>query len=139
MVLAALGAAAPAQAQYGYRGGRWWHGSGPHFRANFGPWYHGYWHRGMRFGRPGWWWVVGSTWYPYAAPIYPYPDPYIPSTVIVPPPVMAPPAPAPLGPPPPQYWYYCAPANTYYPYVSHCSTDWQKVPATPPPPPESQP
>ncbi len=37
-------------------------------------------------------------------------------------------------PAPVQYWYYCASANAYYPYVPSCPTGWQAVPATPPPP-----
>lgn len=31
-----------------------------------------------------------------------------------------------------QYWYFCAAANAYYPYVSSCPSGWQTVPATPP-------
>lgn len=37
-------------------------------------------------------------------------------------------APAPVQ----QYWYFCAAANAYYPYVSSCPSGWQAVPATPP-------
>jgi hypothetical protein len=37
-------------------------------------------------------------------------------------------APAPVQ----QYWYYCAAANAYYPYVSACPSGWQAVPVTPP-------
>jgi hypothetical protein len=37
-------------------------------------------------------------------------------------------APAPVQ----QYWYYCPPANAYYPYVPSCPSGWQAVPATPP-------
>jgi hypothetical protein len=33
-----------------------------------------------------------------------------------------------------QYWYFCAAANAYYPYVPSCPSGWQAVPATPPPP-----
>ncbi len=33
-----------------------------------------------------------------------------------------------------QYWYFCAAANAYYPYVSSCPSGWQAVLATPPPP-----
>jgi hypothetical protein len=32
------------------------------------------------------------------------------------------------------YWYFCAAANAYYPYVSSCPSGWQAVLATPPPP-----
>lgn len=29
------------------------------------------------------------------------------------------------------YWYYCRPANTYYPYVKDCAAPWERVPAQP--------
>src|SRR5690349_8921183 len=60
-----------------------WHG--PEFER----WHHGRWWHGAHHGRIGWWWVVGDVWYFYPAPVYPYPDPYIP-------PVIAAPAPPPV-------------------------------------------
>jgi hypothetical protein len=30
------------------------------------------------------------------------------------------------------YWYFCAPSNTYYPYVRECAEPWQKVSPVPP-------
>lgn len=30
------------------------------------------------------------------------------------------------------YWYYCAPTRSYYPYVNSCAEAWQRVPPTPP-------
>jgi hypothetical protein len=30
-------------------------------------------------------------------------------------------------------WYYCAPLKGYYPYVSQCPEQWQRVPTVPPP------
>ncbi len=33
-----------------------------------------------------------------------------------------------------QYWYFCAAANAYYPYVASCPGGWQAVPASPPAP-----
>lgn len=33
------------------------------------------------------------------------------------------------------YWYYCRPANAYYPYVRECTVAWEKVPAQPANPP----
>jgi hypothetical protein len=33
-----------------------------------------------------------------------------------------------------QYWYWCAGANAYFPYVQTCPNGWQAVPATPPAP-----
>jgi hypothetical protein len=29
------------------------------------------------------------------------------------------------------YWYFCAPSNTYYPYVRECAEPWQRVSPTP--------
>lgn len=83
-------------------------------------------HIGLYFGVPlaGWGWY-GS---PYYSPYYYYP----PSSVVVvpqaqtyiqqdPPPAAAAPAPQ-TG-----YWYYCADAQAYYPYVKECPAGWQRV------------
>lgn len=45
---------------------------GPHHHPG---WAEGYWWRGDRDGRFGWWWVVDGGWYFYPAPVYPYPAP----------------------------------------------------------------
>jgi hypothetical protein len=29
------------------------------------------------------------------------------------------------------YWFFCRPANAYYPYVRDCPAPWEKVPAKP--------
>ena len=79
---------------------------------DFARWRSGHWFHGRHGGRPGWWWVVGPTWYYYPRPIYPFPDPFTP-------PFAAPGAPA---------WYFCPPAQTYYPYVATCPVPWQVVP-----------
>src|SRR5689334_6763878 len=47
-------------------------------------WRHGTWWHGRRHGQAGWWWIVGDVWYYYPAPIYPYPDPYVPPVVVAP-------------------------------------------------------
>src|SRR5437899_5171823 len=93
---------------------------------DYNAWRHGYWYHGWRNGRYAWWWYGGGTWYPYAKPIYPYPNPYIPPSIIVqqPPPVQS-------VPPPSQAWYYCPNPQGYYPYVPQCAYPWQAVPATP--------
>ena len=129
-----------AQGHFGHFGhggaiGHAWHGGDIHSfaRGDLGVWRGGAWRHGWHDGNLGWWWVVGGLWYFYPAPIYPYPDPYLPADVIeeeAPPPVVE------QTPPPaaaaPQFWYYCASAKGYYPYVSSCPEAWQKVPTTPP-------
>jgi hypothetical protein len=94
---------------------------------DFGIWHGGRWVHGPHGGRRGWWWIAGGIWYFYPAPIYPYPDPYLP-------PVAELPAPAAT-----QYWYYCNDPPGYYPYVPQCLTQWQPVPANAPPPPQYAP
>ena len=94
-------------------------GHGPHVRF------------GVVVGGPLWW---GPGYYrPYYAPYYYYP-PYYPPVVSVPasPPVYieqsnAQPAPGQA------YWYYCADAKAYYPYVKECPGGWQRVAPQPPP------
>jgi len=100
----------------------WEHGDIHRFHEHdYDRWRGGSWFHGMHDGRFGWWWQVGPTWYFYNAPVYPYPDPYLP-------PVIAGPA---AAPPPPggQYWYYCRNPAGYYPYVPQCAGPWEAVPA----------
>ncbi len=97
-----------------------WHGRDiRHFRDNdFHSWRGGHWVHGRHGGRFGWWWVVGGVWYNYPAPVYPYPNPYVPPAVVtqVPPPGAV-----------PQVWYYCPSVGGYYPYVTACPEGWQQV------------
>lgn len=89
---------------------------------------HGHFHSRARVGV-----VIGAPaiwpWY------YPPPYYYYPPTVVVPssPPVYVEqgegPAPAPQS----SYWYYCADAQAYYPYVKQCPGGWQRVAPEPPP------
>ncbi|HUL66625.1 MAG TPA: hypothetical protein VLW55_18655 [Burkholderiaceae bacterium] len=104
-----------------------WHGDIHHFpEHDWHTWRGGHWVHGPHMGRLGWWWVVGSVWYFYPAPVYPYPNPYEPPPVVlVTPPKEGPP------PPPTQYWYYCEATKGYYPYVPTCPSGWKQVPATP--------
>jgi hypothetical protein len=96
-----------------------WHGDIRRFHDHdFDRWRGGRWYHGRHGGRAGWWWIVGPTWYFYPAPIYPYPDPYLPPTV--------PPTPGPGA----QYWY-CANPPGYYPYVPQCAVPWRLVLAPP--------
>ena len=115
-----------------------------HFgRYDFAHWRGGRWYHARHEGRLGWWWVVGGLWYFYPAPIYPYPNPYVPPVVVEDsPPVVVEPPPEPSEATPPatvapttaqpQYWYFCKSANGYYPYVPACPEGWQRVPAVPP-------
>jgi len=91
-----------------------------HFRDHdFDAWRGGRWFHVDHEGRLGWWWVVGGQWYFYPAPVYPYPDPYVPPVMVQ----AAPPA------APGATWYYCDAAGGYYPYVAQCPTPWRAVPA----------
>jgi hypothetical protein len=110
-------------------------------------WRGGHWEHGFHDGRMGWWWFAGGLWYYYSVPVYPYPDPYVPSAVIVQNPApevyieQGQAQPQNLTPPPSQptgvatTWYYCQNPAGYYPYVTQCPTPWQAVPATPDVPP----
>lgn len=59
------------------------------------------------------------------APLYPAPAYAMPPALAVP------------GPPPTplaveqNWWYYCAPAAAYYPYVGYCPSGWTRVAAPP--------
>lgn len=97
LVAALLGAAASAPALAHGRGGR----------VQFGL------HVGVPIG-----------WYGWHYPPYYYPYPYYPPQVIY----------APAAPqsyierePQAQWWYYCADARAYYPYVKECPGGWQRV------------
>lgn len=56
------------------------------------------------------------------APFYFYPTlpPYYPAPLVFP------------APGQPQYWYYCASLQAYYPYVKECPEAWQPVVPQPP-------
>lgn len=131
--LAARGLAAEWQGHeeggwHGHEVPHWGHGDIARFReGDLDRWRGGHWFHGRHFGRLGWWWIVGGAWYFYPAPVYPYPDPYIPPAVVT----RVPPPPTPS---PPQYWYYCDSVKGYYPYVADCPEGWRRVaPQTPPP------
>lgn len=98
-------------------------------------WNRGRWFHGEHNGDDGWWWVVGSSWYQYSTPTYPFPDPYVPGDM-APPPTNVANADAPIPdtdtpPSAPSYWYYCDKPQGYYPYVVDCNNDWQLVVPTP--------
>jgi hypothetical protein len=111
-----------------YHGGFRGHDIGHFGRHDFGVWRGGHWVHGWHGERFGWWWTFGApSWYLYPTPIYPFPDPYIPPTVVV-----EPAAPAVVGQPPAQLWYYCDNPKGYYPYVATCNGAWRPVAPTPP-------
>ncbi len=64
----------------------------------------------------------------YSAPIYTAP----PVVIQTAPPVYIERPAANAEAPASSYWYYCAPSQTYYPYVSECAEAWQRVPPVPP-------
>jgi hypothetical protein len=114
---AVLLAVAPrAQADWagpdGWRHHEGWHGDIRHF--DHGYWRGGHWWHGPYGGRDGWWWIVGPDWYWYAAPVYPYPDPYVPPGQAA------------------GTWYWCDAYQQYYPYVGACPSGWRAVPMQPP-------
>ena len=111
----AIAGSPSASSHGGWHGG--WHGDMGHFHNHdMGHWQHGHWWHGGHGDRLGWWWIVGPTWYFYPAPIYPYPNPYVPPVIVQ---------------PQPNYWYYCNNPAGYYPYVADCLVPWQPVPAQP--------
>jgi len=97
-----------------YHGDPHWHDNDIHHfnDHDYGVWRGGHWFHGPYGGRAGWWWIVGGVYYFYPAPIYPYPDPYVPPAVT----------------PAPAYWFYCSNPPGYYPYVPQCAVPWQQVP-----------
>ncbi|HUJ03881.1 MAG TPA: hypothetical protein VLW75_09610 [Rhizomicrobium sp.] len=72
-------------------------------------WGRGEWHHERHNGRFGWWWVVGPEWYFFDAPIYPYPDSFVPPGEE-------------FG-----WWYWCEDYQEYYPYVTDCPSGWEPV------------
>lgn len=98
------------------RGGHGGHGGrgGHHGR-------HG--HHGFRHGHHG---FIGPS---IVAPIWPYWDPYL--DPYGSPPIITP-TPQVYIQSAPSSWYYCAPAQGYYPYVPQCPEGWQPVAPVPP-------
>jgi hypothetical protein len=129
LALAALTLSAPADAQRDRRAGpSHWRGDITRFHEHDrNTWRGGRWTHGRHDGRLGWWWVAGGLWYLYPAPLYPYPNPWEPPSVVL----ASPPASVLPAVPPAQYWYFCEASRTYYPYVATCPGGWQPVPATP--------
>ena len=100
------GASAPALA--------WRHGGHAHF--------------GVFIGAPAYWYP------PYYYHYPPYYSPYYPPVIAVPssPPTYIEQGGAQPAPSQSNWWYYCADAKTYYPYVKECPAGWQRVAPQPP-------
>lgn len=143
IVFLAILTTAPAYAEGGHGGGMG-HGGGEHGGGGMerggerGGWEHGGgerggWERGG-WGGGGWGWGGGwgNDWlFPTlvgGAIVYGMSQPQ--TVYVQPPPSYG--AAVNVVPAPAQYWYYCAPAHAYYPYVPSCPGGWQAVPATPP-------
>ena len=83
---------------------------------------------GFHFGAPYYWgpWWWGPPAYYYPAPVYvapPEPKVYVERSQ-----VEAAPRERASG----DWWYYCEPSRSYYPYVKTCPSGWQRVPPAPP-------
>src|SRR5262245_39307155 len=124
---AARGMAADPRAGHwaeGHEIERWRHGEIQRFHEHdMARWRAGHWFHGEHRGQLGWWWVVDGTWFFYPTVVYPYPDPYVPPTVVTQAPSSA-----------PTYWYYCQSAQEYYPYITACPEGWTPVAPQPPTP-----
>jgi hypothetical protein len=87
-------------------------------------WRGGYWHNEYYDGRFGWWFDVGGVYYPYAAPIFPFP--------LVVAPLVYEDVPAEPPPPPgfvplpalPQAAYHCSDPSGFYPALQSCGSGW---------------
>jgi hypothetical protein len=109
----------------GYEQHHGWHGDIHRFHQHDLPlWRSGRWYHGHYNGRTGWWWITSGVWYYYPAPVYPYPDPFLPPGVAFPA--------APVASAAQQYWYHCNSPAGYYPYIAHCRTPWRAVVAAAP-------
>ena len=84
---------------------------------------------GVFIGAPLFPWYYPSYYYPYYYPAYYPPVAAVPAA----PPTYVERGAAPAAAPQAQgYWYYCADAKAYYPYVKDCPAGWQKVIPQPP-------
>jgi hypothetical protein len=90
-------------------------------------WRGGHWRHALYDGRLGWYYEVGEVWYPYEAPVMPYPTTVAP-LVYDAAPETAGPAAAPL-PALPHVAYHCASPQGFYPTLTACDTDWVAIAA----------
>jgi outer membrane protein OmpA-like peptidoglycan-associated protein len=98
---------------------------GPRYGGGYygprGGWYGPRWYGG--FYAPYYWYGpdYGYYYYPPPAQVYAEPDDEV------------------VEQPAPAYWYWCASAKNYFPYVQGCPEGWQAVPAQAAPAPQNQP
>jgi hypothetical protein len=90
-------------------------------------WRGGVWHRDYYDGRFGWWFDVDGVYYPYAAPIFPFPLEVAPLVFDD-----VPPAPAPIAgiaplPPLPHAGYHCEDPSGFYPTLETCRSGWTVI------------
>jgi hypothetical protein len=112
--------AAPAQA-----GGGWHGDGGNHWRGgvylNFGVPFPYYWGPRYYYGPPVYYAAPPAYYYGAPAVVAPSSPPvYVERYDSVPA--------APQSQPPATWWYWCASANGYFPYVKECPGGWQRVP-----------
>jgi hypothetical protein len=72
---------------------------------------------------------LGPIWGPWG--YYPPPVYYSPPIVVERSPVYVETPPVVQAAPAISYWYFCRPANAYYPYVKDCPSGWERVSPSP--------
>jgi hypothetical protein len=98
-----------------------------HFReAEMSEWRGGHWRHALYDGRLGWYYEVGGVWYPYEAPILPYPTTVAPLVYDDDAPDAVSPPVAPL-PALPHVAYHCASPQGFYPTLAACDTEWVAI------------
>jgi len=115
-----------AHGGHGAHSGHGWHRGGHGHRSHRG--------RHSRGSRWSYGIFLGAPRFPY------YPEPYVYRPYHYPPtaagPIYSPDyverGDVPESPAPANWWYYCAEADTYYPYVSECPGGWVQVAPQPP-------
>ncbi len=113
-----LATPALADGHGGHGGGGFHHGGEAHHHEGFHHEFHHQHHNNFGFFFGGVGGFYDPWWYGYPSAAYAYP--YYPA------------APAVIPTAPPQnVWYFCRPANAYYPYVASCPVPWEPVPARP--------
>jgi len=147
VALLAMAASAPALAKGGSQGGARGRSQGGSHGGDYGGSqgsHYGYPRvsLGFAFVGPGFWgypgWGYPGWGYPgwdYAGYYYPPPYYYYPQAAAMPAEPTAYIERSDAYSPPQQsqgYWYYCAEAKAYYPYVKQCAGGWQRVSPTPP-------